>query len=231
MKKVQDYLKELDREKLIDAYFERIPGGNAGIFDDEYLTEENMRDEMREFISYLSGIKAEELECNESFVLLAYPQYDDMDYHGRATHSLICEDSLGADCRSEYDYKQCYNTSTHGEIVGLKVADTEYTREHIYELMAQVFYQALLFGLRQEGFARADGSSMAGYWYKTTYKEFESVMANMELDFGEDEKIDDDEAFALWSDIEKTYYAACERYNDFCFDREIKELRELTAKA
>lgn len=40
MKKVQDYLKELDREKLVDAYFERIPGGNAGLFDDEYLTEE-----------------------------------------------------------------------------------------------------------------------------------------------------------------------------------------------
>lgn len=47
MKKVQDYLKELDREKLVDAYFERIPGGNAGLFDDEYLTEENKRDDGR----------------------------------------------------------------------------------------------------------------------------------------------------------------------------------------
>ena len=47
MKKVQDYLKELDREKLVDAYFERIPGGNAGLFDDEYLTEGNKRDDGR----------------------------------------------------------------------------------------------------------------------------------------------------------------------------------------
>ena len=230
MKKVQDYLKELDREKLVDAYFERIPGGNAGLFDDEYLTEGNKRDEMNDFITYLSGVTAEKLECDENFVLLAYPHYDDMDYRGRTTHSLICTDSIDADCRSEYDYNQCYNTSTHGEIVGLNVADTGYTREHIYELMAQVLYQALVFGFKQEGFARADGSSMAGYWYKTTYKEFESMMADLELDFGEDEEIDDDEAFALWSEVEKTHYAACERYNDFCFDREMNELREKERK-
>ncbi len=217
-------MKELDREKLVDAYFERIPGGNAGLFDDEYLTEGNKRDEMNDFITYLSGVKAEKLECDENFVLLAYPHYDDMDYRGRATHSLICTDSIDADCRSEYDYNQCYNTSTHGEIVGLNVADTPYTQRHIYELMAQVVYEALRFGFNQERLPEKYSKleEPYGVWYKDRDYYFSELEQLPDESCDEPGDEPDIKKYSLYMDV----YAAIIRFNSYCRAKEILALKD-----
>ena len=48
-----------------------------------------------------------------------------------------------------------YEFTNQSEIVGFLVTDSEYTRRHIYGLMADVLYQASFFGYKQEGLAEA----------------------------------------------------------------------------
>lgn len=73
MRRVQDYLKELDREKLIETYLEYAPNGNENLFNLPDFTEAQQKEwkyrELDKFIQYLIDMDVTEIENGKTYIL------------------------------------------------------------------------------------------------------------------------------------------------------------------
>lgn len=80
MRIVQDYLRELDRAKLMEAYFEYAEKEQGEMFSRNLFNEEqeiNVKyDDMDVFIQYLADLKPEPISNGKNYILFAYPDYE-----------------------------------------------------------------------------------------------------------------------------------------------------------
>ncbi len=231
MRKVQDYLRELDREKLIAAYFEYAPDGNDGLFKLQEFTRDQgeyiMCRDMNKFIQYLIDMDVTDVENGKTYILMAHPGNLVTNEYIDVMHKLVCKEELLEDNDNVRDY--WYETSPHSEILGLYVADTPYTQKHIYELMAQVLYEALSYGFSQERlveeFSALENPFSA--WYKDESRYIE------ELEGKALDRVPDPSQYdATREDIEQLQQRfkaieAIKEYRSFCYKRELNKLREM----
>ena len=156
MKTVQQYLKELDWGRLIDTYLfehpiEYIDPALAG------LTVSQIREKytkgMRKFIERLCGLTPKDDPDGRVGILFAHRCIEVEPMSRTEGYCLVHADEVLSDGENAKTY--AYEFTDQSEIVGFLVADSEYTRRHIYGLMADVLYQASFFGYRQEGLAEA----------------------------------------------------------------------------
>lgn len=156
MKIVQEYLKTLDPDKLYDTYCSKY-----GAFKDvsamsvppevmqkkrEYY--ENRRGNFHAYIERLLSLTPSVSE--EVSILLSYPGLDESEW----MIEPITEMFLQSDILEKADADltpYAYEFTAQEEIMSFLVSDAPYTQHHLFELMADVLYEASWFGYEQEG--------------------------------------------------------------------------------
>ncbi|MBO5341552.1 MAG: hypothetical protein J6A73_02575 [Lachnospiraceae bacterium] len=242
MGRVGSYLNILNKEDIVEAYFDYAPNGNDGLFEDFDIDADEVeiakvkverRAKILEFIERLADMEYKDLDCKETYILMAYPCFSKEHSEGATNHALICADKLSA-VDIDLDYypeneiyvssHHPYETSSLAEIVGLRVADTPYTQIHLYELMAQVVYEALRFGFNQERLLEkySDLEDPYGIWYKDWDYYFDDLEAVPDDSCDEPEGEPDMKKCSLYMDV----YTAIIRYNSYCYAKESLALKE-----
>lgn len=139
MKTVQECLKELDIEELIDEYLDRdyIRREMIKVMKKKDMTTKELlvryREAIGEYIEYMRNIPVEHLE--EQGLLYVYQILPGLirDYYW---HDLVIIPELREKGVNAEDYSY--------------MADTKLTQEHLLTLMADVLYEASFFGYTQE---------------------------------------------------------------------------------
>lgn len=156
MKTVQQHLRELDQNRLIEVYLFEHPieynhPALAGLTVSQIR--EKYTEGMRKFIERLCGLTPKADLDGRVGILFAHRCIEVGSLSGTEDYCLVHADEVLSDGVDAKTY--AYEFTNQSEIVGFLVADSEYTRRHIYGLMADVLYQASFFGYRQEGLAEA----------------------------------------------------------------------------
>ena len=156
MKTVQQHLRELDQNRLIEVYLFEHPieynhPALAGLTVSQIR--EKYTERMRKFIERLCGLTPKADPDGRVGILFAHRCIEVGSLSGTEDYCLVHADEVLSDGVDAKTY--AYEFTNQSEIVGFLVADSEYTRRHIYGLMADVLYQASFFGYRQEGLAEA----------------------------------------------------------------------------
>ena len=150
MKIVQDYLKELDREKLVDYYFEKVvPEINRDSYEsDEPLNQlkANMKKRISKYIEDMIQVEAE-VNPEHQGIIYAYEGYT-FETTAWVVTELIFEDELIKNTLDTQAY--AYEYTSNAEILGYKVAETDYVKHYIYEIISDVLYEMSFFGYNEE---------------------------------------------------------------------------------
>jgi len=173
MKTVQEWLRELDTERLIEEYICRDPvqydrdesnfGRTVGEIRDCHIAL------VRDLIERLRTVLVKKPKKGYQGVLFVYRIIRDMIEEPAFGFAHIDELLEKGDEADNYAYEFC----EQAEIAGFLVADTPLTIQYIYELMADVMYEASFFGFEQE--------DLAGEWeaIRTAEKEIEDGTAEL----------------------------------------------------
>ena len=153
MKTVQEWLKELDAEKLIEEYqkarpiqYERVESYNSKTVGD-IRTSRLLN--VWGLIERLRMIPMEKVEIEDNCLLYVHESF----CHGNIEPVFEAVNVKDLLLRG-YAAENCdYSISEHAMIAGLLVAEAPLTQCYIYELMADVLIHASFFGYEQEGLA------------------------------------------------------------------------------
>ena len=162
MKTVKDYICSLDADELVRTYFEKrckkIWEYYRDFQFDEDIDEKYKKMSLPEFVEtqikllheyveYLKGVEIAASEDGKQGIIYAYSCLDDW-FSGSVCTELVHMDELVADpekCEN-YGYEFC----EFSEILGYLVADNKFTQGNIYEVIADVLWEASWTGYRQE---------------------------------------------------------------------------------
>ena len=149
MRTVQEILRELDTEKLIDTYLYDNPIRYEEWLEDDLTVAQirnGYRKRLEEFIERLRTMQIREPDDGRKCLFYVHrcikDEFDDVSFH------LIYVDELlekGYDCQS-----YAYEFEDQAEIVGYLVAETPMMKRHIYDLMSEVMCEASFFGFEQQ---------------------------------------------------------------------------------
>ena len=156
MKTVQEYLKSLEIETLINTYYDRIKNlcFNSESYKDMTIQEIEIysKNKISDFIHKLQNLEIQ--KSDHEYMLLAYEGYFDSNTT-ESIFSLIRLDKLssikeGTDDEFNKIESYGYEFSPQAEIVGYKVSDNDYTQKNIYDLMADVLFESSFFGYEED---------------------------------------------------------------------------------
>ena len=147
MKTIQEHLRELDRERLIEDYEYRIRERiveaycNVEQSDIADLTlEEIYRRTVKnigEYVDRLMSLETAPLDDGKVGLLYAYDRITDaLDYENEPCCEFVYLDEVleHGDAAENYSYKLC----SQEQIMGFFVSDDRYTRNHLYDLAVAV---------------------------------------------------------------------------------------------
>ena len=147
MKTIQEHLRELDRERLIEDYEYRIRERiveaycNVEQSDIADLTlEEIYRRTVKnigEYVDRLRDLKTAPLDDGKVGVLYLYDRITDaLNYEAEPCCEFVYLDEVleYGDAAENYSYKLC----SQEQIMGFFVSDDRYTRNHLYDLAVAV---------------------------------------------------------------------------------------------
>ncbi len=152
MKTVQECLREIDIEKLLDSYLS-IPFIRDEMIEvmkkkDSVAGKEiwNLfRDRIRKYIESMCNTAVEPSE--ELSVLYVY-EVPEGSLWGRFSHGLVHISELKEKGTEAEDYS--YTLCPHRQVAGFLVADTKLTHDNILGLMKDVLYEASFYGYTEE---------------------------------------------------------------------------------
>ncbi|MBQ9478751.1 MAG: hypothetical protein IJU71_04275, partial [Selenomonadaceae bacterium] len=158
LKTVQQHLRELDRERLIDAYLYRVRHDILDYYRDgeskgHYKTIRQKREDSREFygayLDRLRRLKITPPTNGKHGLLYAYKRISDLsECKPEACFPYVKLEDLIEQGEDATNY--AYDFDPQSEIMGYLVSDDEYTQQNIYELMVDVMYEASWFGFADE---------------------------------------------------------------------------------
>ena len=234
MKTVQECLRELDTEELIDSYLaqetlrkemvEVMKKRDNIIARDLWL---KYRNSIREYIEYLREVPIEPSE--EPAILYVYEGVSLTLQHERC-HGLVHFSELqeiGVEAE-DYSYVLC----PHGEVAGFFVADTKRTQDNLLALMTDVLYEASFFGYTKEDLDKAIKEMEEEENVIDAEEEDDKACEDLEdEELGDDildepdrkrperkEKADDEIA------LEKAYWKASEAYCEYLRKKALREV-------
>lgn len=148
MKTVQEYLKTLDKDKLIKMYLSRLCE-NPNFFDsDDTDLFVKAWIKIGDYIERLKSLKIQPTEDGSIPVLYVYETIAGALNFTENDFGMIHLDELKNDVENAKDY--AYEFQNQEEIMGYLVSNAPYTQENIYELMVDVMYEASFFGYENE---------------------------------------------------------------------------------
>lgn len=148
MKNVQYYLKTLDRKKLVEEYYDLVKEGIFEYKDKDITIEEfelGYKIKISEFIEKL--INMEIKETKDQGIILAYKSYEEF-LLPKLFVGLLYENELKEKKLDTWFY--AYEFLHQSEILSFLVSDSKYTQENIYEVVANVLYEASFFGFDEK---------------------------------------------------------------------------------
>lgn len=165
MKTVKDYICELDTDELVDMYFRKRSKRLSDYYDDYLYDDEDEerpdyasmtivecaerdRKGIFDFIEYLKTIEITKSEGGRQGIIYAYNSIMRDDLHGKVCTEMLYRDDLLEDPEKCENYS--YILSDRAEVLGFLVADNKFTQNNIYEVIADVMWEATWFGYRQE---------------------------------------------------------------------------------
>lgn len=205
MRTVQQVLKELDADRLIDTYLRDNPieyTQNDNLLD---RTVRDIRDTVRgnlhRYINRLREMQVTEPEEGQQGILYAHRALKE-GFSSQAFNLVHLDELLdrGAECEN-----YAYEFTPQSEIMGFWIADSPMTQRYIYDLMADVLAEASFFGFEQEDLPAQKAKLMDSLEEvrngTAECLSWEEVKAELETgDFTFDEESPDEEALrrAAW---------------------------------
>lgn len=149
MDTVQMYLAQLNKENIINAYYnlikDEIENENKDISSHGSLY--TYRNIISNFIDKLIQLDIDQ-EGNKG-IILPYKVYDIDDFIEPSLHTgLIYENELKENKINTESY--AYEFLPQSTIVGFYIANTKYANENIYDVVADIMYEASFFGYNEE---------------------------------------------------------------------------------
>lgn len=148
---VQETLKLLDKEKLIDEYYNKIKDDIFELKDKTITLEEFekiTKKKISNFIDRLIKMKPVKNKENDRKILLAYNVYDNDLFIPELSVSLIHETELKKNKLEVEPYAYYYQPQN--EIIAFVIADNEFTQKNIYDVMVDIMYETSFFGYEDE---------------------------------------------------------------------------------
>ena len=149
MKTVRETLKEMDIDRLINTYLYNHPN--------EYKKEDRLGMDVSQIRNHHKAVLFRYIERLRKMRIkkpadghhgILYVHRYMKEYTHEEAYCLIHADELlekGADC-SDY----AYEFTPQAEIIGFLIADNPLTQHYLYDLMADVLYEASFFGFEQQ---------------------------------------------------------------------------------
>lgn len=151
MKTVQYYLKKLKTKKLIEAYLCRYPIQYDEIYEARNLSVNEIRNNYRKNLKILvQRLRKIKIKNRKKIsVVYAFKSIDE-NFNVEIGH-IDLNEFLQKGFEAQ-DYSFAFLSQR--ELVGFLVAKTEMTKEHIYDLCAEIMYWASFFGIKEEDFKK-----------------------------------------------------------------------------
>ena len=151
MKRVKDYLLEVDEESLVEFFFEKYAILSSYEYYEDDLQEMRIKEFREERIMYVRKLidRLKKLEIKESkdpgifFVYRLENHQDDL-YFDMTTVSELRKKGVKAECFG-------FDIERQEEILSWYIPDTILNRRFIKELLAYILNEASFFGIEQEG--------------------------------------------------------------------------------
>ena len=149
MKTVQEWLKKLKTKKLIKTFFHRYPiEYNKKYFKNLTIKEIDKLciKKVKKYIKRLRKLKIKNTNLRD--IIYAYKSpYNEFDVLGIRAELINLDEFI----QDGYEVKSyAYEHIKQNRILGFLVANTEFNKKQIYELMAEIMYEASFFGFKQE---------------------------------------------------------------------------------
>ena len=228
MRTIQEYLKECNREEVINNYIYSHTFDYT-LMKDKYreLTVGEIIDAQKaalnDMIDRMINMKPKPDKDGEVWILMTV--HSSEDESGDLRHILVKKSDV-LDEKNEWITPYGYEFTPHEEVVGFYVADTYLTQYWLTELIEDFLFEASWTGYNQEHLQETldeldksveeieNGTAVTHTW--------EEVQAELEKDGFTFEKKDKEQEEA-WH----KYIKACGEYARKCQEIEIKKLREM----
>ncbi|MBE6518285.1 MAG: hypothetical protein E7Z70_01905 [Thermoplasmata archaeon] len=227
MRTVQEYLKELDKDRLISIYMEEHKDYYIVDCTDKGRTIRDITDRLQNvlsgFIDRLRTIRITEPEDGKKCILLAHRSLND-DWHDMEFSLVHADEVLNDPDNAEaYGYEVCYQS----EVMGYLVSDAPLTQRYIYHLIVDVLHETSFYGFNEEeledvrsslenlSFDEEHDAISYDEFLKSTLEDKDDYDRGIFLDKpSEDEK-------GLLNELHEVEH----RYRDYCFRKELAILR------
>jgi len=225
MKTIQQHIREVDVDRLIDLYLLEHPVKLFEIKTEELTigeAKQKVRDKLKGYIERLRTIEIKN-KAGHELIFYASKYYDDFSV-GEGYFLVRLEDILSFEENIE---GYSFVISKHEEIMGYKVADTELTQDSIYELLVYVMYEAAFFGYENEYLDDVIADLEEAH---KMYKSGEGISFEDYDEFCEKcgiKKMSNDEAL---DELKSEVYKAIIKYNRYSQNKELTQIRELINK-
>lgn len=225
MKTVQEYLKEINKEELINYYSYNYPiklHELNNIFNDMPVskTKQYYHDRLSKYIDRLVNLPTKSSDDNNTYIFLVYNCMGDDNDH---ECTLICKEELQNISEEEwYTRRYCCMMTEQEEIMGYYIADTELTKYYLYELLAFILYEASWFGFEDE--RKIEEKEKLGKITEEINEDDCISAEELEKELIEDYHLLRPEENIKAKLLKKAGYEAMYKYNNYCFIEEVKKI-------
>ena len=225
MKTIQEYLKECNREKIINTYIFKHVFGHQ-MMSEKYKNitcgeiAEKYKTELNNYIDRLLGISPKKEE--ETWILMVV-HATETEYNSDIRFLLVKQSDVLKEPLDEFITPYGYFNLEFEEILGFYVADTYLTQYYLEDLIVDFLYESSWTGFKHEQLQEMTDSLNEGMEEEGELYTIEELEKELEEKFGiEFEKKDkeQEEAFNLLFKQQAEYNRKCEMI-------EIKKLRKL----
>ena len=187
MKTIQETIKELDKERLINHYLYKYPIQFETLKDEDRTVKQikqRAHDRLSEYIDRLASLEIIEPEDGKHGLVFVHRFLED-GFDEPIFEMVVLEELLELGTAAQ---NYGIEFTKQEEILGYFVADSVYTQQNIYDLMAAVMFEASFFGFEQESLEQelADLDRSIKEIEEGTAKTYthEEVMEFFEKEFG-----------------------------------------------
>ena len=225
MKTVQKYLKEVNKDELINTYFYNYPVKlhELNILYNKVSVEKVRKhyyDKLSNYITRLINLEIKPSNDDYTNIFLVCNCLgDENDYEC----TLICKEELQNLPEEEwYLRRYCCMLTNQEEIMGYYIADTELTKYYLYNLLAYILYEASWFGFCDEK-KEKEKEKLNKITEEINEEEcigIEELKEELKKEYNFEFPKENIQANLL----KKAGYEAMYQYNNYCFIEEVKKI-------
>ena len=222
MRTVQEYLKEIDGERLINEYLYEHPIHLHDVSDEAMTIKEAkalVRAKLQRYLARLQSMETEVSENGKEYALFAHSVLKDG--FQEEGYSLVCLQELIE--KGEEAESYAYEFTRQAEIMGFLVSDAEYTQRHIYGLLVDVMFEASFFGFEQQRLEEEKKKLEEAVKECEEGRAVTYTLEELEEEFGLEREKPDETADGL----RRRVLEASMEYNKYCRQKELRELKSL----